>query len=112
MLLPSLLAPCPDAPRWRTVASALRATGLEQDWRLERYHRVLSRARWFGLAVGRTLLVMLVAAFVLSGPLVVGVDETVERRRGAKIAAKGSTATPCALGAATSSRRAGRAGSA
>jgi hypothetical protein len=63
--------------------------GLEHGERFERYHRVLSRDRWSGLAVGGTLLGLLVAAFVPSGPLVVGVDATVERRRGAKIAAKG-----------------------
>ncbi len=72
------------APGRRTVAAALRAMGLEHDQRFERYHRVLSRAEWSGLAVGRTLLGLLVAAFVPSGPLVVGVDETVERRRGAQ----------------------------
>ncbi len=77
------------APGRRTVAAALRAMGLEHDQRFERYHRVLSRAEWSGLAVGRTLLGLLVATFVPSGPLVIGVDETVERRRGAKIAAKG-----------------------
>jgi len=77
------------APGRRTVAAALRAVGLAQARRFERYHRVLSRARWSGLAVGRVLLGLLVAAFVPEGPLVVGVDETLERRRGAKIAAKG-----------------------
>ena len=77
------------APGRRTVAAALRATGLAHGRRFERYHRVLSRARWSGLAVSRTLLGLLVAAFVPHGPLVIGIDETVERRRGAKIAAKG-----------------------
>jgi hypothetical protein len=77
------------APGRRTVAAALRATGLEHGRRFERYHRVLNRARWSGLAAGRVLLRLLVAAFAPAGPLVVGVDETLERRRGAKIAAKG-----------------------
>ena len=77
------------APGRRTVAAALRAMGLAQEPRFARYHRVLSRARWSGLAVGRVLLGLLVAAFVPDGPLVVGLDETIERRRGAKIAAKG-----------------------
>src|SRR5918999_1748344 len=67
------------APGRRTVAAALRAMGLAQDRRFVRYHRVLSRARWSGLAVGRVLLEMLVAAFARDGPLVVGLDETVER---------------------------------
>jgi hypothetical protein len=35
------------------------------------------------------LLGLLVEAFVPEGPLVVGVDETLERRRGKKITAKG-----------------------
>lgn len=77
------------APGRRTVAAALRVMGLAHTERFERYHRVLSRARWSGLAVGHVLLDLLVAAFVPEGPLVVGVDETLERRRGAKIAAKG-----------------------
>jgi hypothetical protein len=84
-----LLAGALLAPGRRTVAAALRALGLAHERRFERYHRVLSRARWSGLAVSRVLLRLLVGAFAPTGPLVVGVDETVERRRGAKIAAKG-----------------------
>jgi DDE superfamily endonuclease len=77
------------APGRRTVTAALRVMGLAQDRRFERYHRVLSRATWSGLAVGRVLLAVLVAVFVPAGPLVIGVDETLERRRGKKIAPKG-----------------------
>ena len=77
------------APGRRTVAAALRGMGLEHHHRFERYHRVLSRDRWSSLALSRTLLRLLIATFAPDGPLVVGIDETVERRRGAKIAAKG-----------------------
>src|SRR5215216_3147740 len=84
-----LLAGALLAPGRRTVAAALRAVGRAHERRFERYHRVLSRARWSGLAVSRVLLRLLVGAFVPHGPLLVGVDETVERRRGARIAAKG-----------------------
>ena len=77
------------APGGRTVTAALRAMGLSQHRRFERYHRVLNRARWSSLAVSRTLLRLLVASFAPEGPLLVGIDETIERRRGAKIAAKG-----------------------
>jgi len=77
------------APGRRTVAAGLRAMGLDRRAGFERYHRVLNRDRWSGLAVGRTLLDLLVAAFVPDGPLLIGSDETIERRRGAKIAAKG-----------------------
>lgn len=41
------------------------------------------------LAASRVLLGLLVAAFAPRGPLVVGIDDTIERRRGAKIAARG-----------------------
>src|SRR5215212_5880657 len=77
------------APGRRTVAAALRVMGLERERRFERYHRVLNRARWSGLAASRVLLNLLVTVLVPSGPLLVGIDETLERRRGAKIAAKG-----------------------
>ena len=77
------------APARRTVAAALRILGLAEHKRFHRYHRVLSQARWSGLALSRTLLRLLVASFAPDGPLVFGVDDTLERRRGAKIAAKG-----------------------
>src|SRR5918995_6282063 len=78
------------APGKRTVASALRAMGLDQEKRFHRYHRVLSRARWSSREVGRVLLGLLVEAFVPKGsPLVVGIDETLERRYGGKISARG-----------------------
>ena len=76
-------------PGRRTVCAALRAMGLSQTKRWTRYHRVLNRAKWSSLAASRVLLGLLVAAFAPAGPLVVGVDETIERRWGAKIAAKG-----------------------
>ena len=84
-----LLAGALLAPAQRTVAAALRVMGLARIAQFHRYHRVLSRARWSGLALSRLLLQLLVAAFAPHGPLLVGIDETVERRRGAKIAAKG-----------------------
>jgi len=77
------------APAQRTVAAALRVTGHAQVRQFHRYHRVLSRAVWSELAVGRVLLGLLVAAFVPTGPLLFGIDETLERRRGKRIAAKG-----------------------
>jgi hypothetical protein len=67
----------------------LRVLGLAQLKQFHRYHRVLSQAKWSGLAISRILLNLLGATFAGDGPLVFGVDETLERRRGAKIAAKG-----------------------
>ncbi len=78
------------APGRRTVSSALRAMGLDQQKRFHRYHRVLSRASWSSLEASRVLLGLLVKAFVPEGgPLLVGIDETLERRWGKKIAARG-----------------------
>jgi hypothetical protein len=78
------------APGSRTVAAALRVLGLHEDRPFQNYHRVLNRARWSSRALSPILLGLLLRAFVAAGaPVVVGLDETIERRRGAKIAAKG-----------------------
>src|SRR3954454_16338941 len=84
-----LLAGAILAPGKRTVSSALRAMGLYKESRFHRYHRVLSRASWSSRQASRRLLGLLVEAFVPDGPLVLGIDETLERRRGKKIEAKG-----------------------
>ena len=73
----------------RTVASALRAAGLEGASGFAGYHRVLSHARWSGLAAGQRLLALLVAAFVPDGPVVLALDDTLERRWGRRIRARG-----------------------
>jgi hypothetical protein len=78
------------APGARTVGSALRAMGLDREKRFHRYHRVLSRARWSSREVARVLLGLLVETFVPEGcPLILGIDETLERRYGKRIAARG-----------------------
>jgi len=78
------------APGQRTVAAVLRVMGLSDEAQFQNYHRVLNRARWSSRVLSRILLRLLVAAFVLAdAPIVVGMDDTIERRRGAKIAAKG-----------------------
>jgi hypothetical protein len=76
-------------PGVRTVASVLRLLGLARERRFCRYHRVLSRAVWSSQAASRLLLGLLVRAFVPTGPVLVGLDDTIERRRGARIRAKG-----------------------
>jgi len=77
------------APGKRTVTSALRVMGLSDEQHFQNYHRVLSRAVWSSREVSRILLRLLVNTFVPKGPVVIGIDETIERRRGAKIKAKG-----------------------
>src|SRR5919202_4087813 len=84
-----LLAGAILTPGRRTVSSALRAMGLDRYKRFHRYHRVLSCASWSSRQASRILLGLLVEAFVPEGPLVFGIDETLERRYGKKISAKG-----------------------
>src|SRR5918999_4585199 len=84
-----LLAGAILAPGKRTVSSALRAMGLDGQKPFHRYHRVLSRARWSSREASRILLGLLLEAFVGEGPLILGIDETLERRYGKKIAARG-----------------------
>jgi hypothetical protein len=73
----------------RTVASALRAVGLSQEKHFQNYHRLLNRAKWSSRKAAKVLLLLLVEAFVPDGPLLLGIDETLERRQGEKIKAKG-----------------------
>ena len=77
------------APGRRTVAAALRVMGLGEAAGFAVYHRVLSHGHWCSRALAHRLLLLLVAAFVPHGPVVVGLDDTIERRRGACIARKG-----------------------
>jgi hypothetical protein len=78
------------APGKRTVASILRITGLARERRFTNYHRVLNRAAWSSRAASRLLLGLLLDAFVPSNrPVVLGIDDTIERRRGKRITAKG-----------------------
>ena len=78
-------------PRERaTVTAILRVMGLHQERQFQNYHRVLNRATWSSRALSRLLLRLLIQLFVPEdAAIVVGIDETIERRRGAKIAAKG-----------------------
>ena len=77
------------APGRRTVTAALRVMGLERAPGFAVHHRLLSTGRWCSRAVARRLLLLLIAAFVPGGPVVVGIDDTIERRWGARIEARG-----------------------
>src|SRR3954454_12766841 len=77
------------APGRRTVAAMLRVVGLGQAPTFTNYHRVLNRNRWSGRVAAERLLRLLLAAFAPEGPGVVGIDETIERRWGARIGARG-----------------------
>ncbi len=71
------------------VSSTLRVMGLGHCRAFSTYHRVLNRDVWSSLRVSRILLGLLVAAFAPDGPLVIGLDATLERRRGPTISAAG-----------------------
>ena len=76
-------------PGQRTVAAALHVMGRSDDDNYSRYHEVLNRAVWSSRAVARVLLALLLQHLDRGdGPLVFGIDETLERRRGAKIRAR------------------------
>ena len=78
------------APGKRTVTAVLRVMGLSDDRQFQNYHRVLNRAAWSPRAISRVLLRLLVNVFVSSdAPIVLGLDDHIERRRGMKISAKG-----------------------
>ena len=82
------------APGKRTVTSVLRVMGKRDARHGQNYHRVLSRAPWPALRGGHLRLRSLWRACVPTGPVVLGIAETSARRRGEKIAAKGSARAP------------------
>jgi DDE superfamily endonuclease len=77
------------APGQRTVTSCLRIVGLSRERHFVNYHRVLNRARWSSREASRLLLGLLIRRFAPQGAIVLGIDDTVERRRGKRIQAKG-----------------------
>jgi hypothetical protein len=101
----SVVRPCFTAPVWnrilvlvagavlapgkRTVTQVLRVMGLADEPSFRRYHEVLSRARWDGQAVARRLLLYIIERLLPHGEVVVGIDDTIERRWGARISARG-----------------------
>lgn len=74
------------APGKRTVSAVLYVLGQKDDAQYQNYHRVLNRAKWSSFSASKILLGLLVGAFVAVGvPVVIGADETLERRKGEKI---------------------------
>lgn len=69
------------APGTRTVTAILRVMGLSHDRHFQNFHRVLNRARWSPVALGRILLRLLVSTFLpADAPIIVGLDDHLERR--------------------------------
>jgi hypothetical protein len=73
----------------RTICAILRMVGLRRERHFVTYHRVLNRAAWRDRVGTRLLFDLLVARFAPHGPVLLGVDDTIERRRGKRISAKG-----------------------
>jgi len=77
------------APGRRTVAAALRAVGRNDERHCTTYHRVLNRAAWSPLALSKALLGLILTAFVgPDAPLLLVLDDTLERRFGRRVAYK------------------------
>ena len=74
----------------RTVTAALRVMGHADDANYSKYHHVLNRAKWSVHELSQTLLKLMLGQLDKgTGPLVFGIDETIERRWGAKIKGRG-----------------------
>jgi hypothetical protein len=82
------------APGQRTVTAILRLMGRSTAPNFPTYHRVLNRAVWAPLTASRLLLRLLVAVCIPRGLVVFGLDDTIERRRGKQITAKGISRDP------------------
>src|SRR4051794_31633039 len=76
-------------PGRRTVTNLLRIMGRSRERRFVNFHRVLSRAAWSPRLGARILLGQLISAFVPRGPVVLALDDTIERRWGRRITARG-----------------------
>src|SRR5215210_1046634 len=84
----------------RTVCAVLRIMGLGQERHFTNYHRVLNRDAWSCLAAGQILLGLIIALIPRDWPIALAVDDTIERRHGRRIKAKG-----CYRDAVRSSRK-------
>jgi hypothetical protein len=88
--VPILLIGTILTPGKRTVVAAWRVMGLKDENKFSTFHQVLNRASWSSLGVGKCLLDLLILLlYPADEPLVFGIDETIERRWGEKIAARG-----------------------
>ena len=73
----------------RRITSILRVLGLSNEPRFEKYHRVLNRDKWSCALCAKILLGLLITLLPSGFPVIILIDETLERRKGKKITAKG-----------------------
>ena len=85
LLLGSII--CPGS---RTVCNVLRSVGLRWEKNFPKYHRVLSQDKWSAFQLSKVLFGLVIQTFVPNGKaLVLGMDDTIERRWGRKITKRG-----------------------
>ncbi len=82
------------APGQRTVTARLGSMGLSQEKQFQKYHCVLNRAVWSHRALSAVGFHFLSSTLQPFGTVGVGIDETIERRRGAKLKATGVWGLP------------------
>ena len=81
-------------PGKRTVTAMRQMMGRRAASDVQTSHRVLHRAVWSPLTASRLLLTCVVAVCIPSGVVAVGLDDTIERRRGDHSAAQGISRDP------------------
>jgi hypothetical protein len=77
------------APGKRTVSACLRMTGRIDASNFASFHQILNRVRWSPRCAARRLLGVVIERLVPAGPVVIGMDDTIERRWGRRITARG-----------------------
>jgi len=78
---------CPGS---RTVCNVLRSLGLSQEANFPKYHRILNKDKWSAFHLSSILFFQLVSTFIpKNSPIVLAIDDTIERRWGHKISKRG-----------------------
>jgi len=69
----------------RRISCILTIMGLGNEKHFDKYHRFLNRAQWSGLALSQILFGLLLKLVPESCPILIAIDETIERRKGKRI---------------------------
>jgi len=76
-------------PGKRTISACLRMTGRIDARNFASYHQILNRVRWKEQCAAQPLLGAVIDKLVPAAPIVIGRDDTIERRWGCRISARG-----------------------
>lgn len=80
----------------RTITDMLRLLGLQDDRKFSKFHRIFYGAKWSGLQASQILFKLLYKLISSNEEILIAIDSTIERRRGAKIKGLGSMRDPIA----------------